>query len=72
MDSSGTKITPNNSCMTCQKQSIYNMQCRCNMYFCKKHFLPEKHKCTYDFTEHKKNELKDDLQKIENKRIEVL
>ena len=30
-----------------------NINCRCDKFFCKKHFLPENHECTYNFKKDK-------------------
>ena len=59
----------NMKCNFCNKSSIYNMQCRCEKFFCRKHFNPSTHKCTYDFCKEANKILSDKLEKIDNKKV---
>lgn len=56
-------------CAICSKSSIYNMECRCNNHFCRKHFDPKRHNCTYDFCKKSIENLENNLQKIDAKKI---
>ena len=59
-------------CIVCEKKSIYNMQCRCSATLCKRHWKPEKHNCTFDFSAHANNQNTDRLQKIEAQKIDAI
>ena len=78
MESKSVVSTETNSksvstnCFICKKNTVYNMKCRCDEYFCRKHFDTRKHSCTYDFEKYGKAKLGDNLQKVENAKIEVL
>ena len=59
-------------CVICEKQSIYNMQCRCSATLCKRHWKPEKHNCKFDFAAHANDQNNDRLQKIESQKVEAI
>lgn len=58
-----------NKCKICNKKSIYNMKCRCEHFFCRKHFQPEKHECKFDFSKQKIENLQKEMPKVENSKI---
>lgn len=57
------------NCFKCKKQSIYNMKCRCEHFFCRKHFQPEKHECNFDFSKQQIDNLAKDMIKVENNKV---
>lgn len=59
----------NESCGYCKKNTVYNMKCKCNQFFCRKHFHISKHACTFDFCNELIQNLNTNLTKIENKKI---
>ena len=63
------KSTENTNCKVCNKKSIYNMKCRCENYYCRKHFEVSKHSCTFDFCKHSVTNLGNKLEKIENDKV---
>ena len=62
----------NQACSYCNKNSIYNMKCKCNKYFCRKHFHISKHACTFDFCKESIQNLNTNLKKIETKKIDSI
>jgi hypothetical protein len=58
------------ACKVCNKHSIYNLKCRCENFFCKKHFEISKHNCSWDYCGESNKQLCENLQKIETKKIE--
>lgn len=51
-----------NKCWICQKKlGIRGFKCRCTFTFCKKHKMPEEHKCKFDFKKAGKKNLKKEL-----------
>ena len=63
------KSTENINCKFCNKQSIYNMKCRCNNYYCRKHFDVSKHSCSFNFGKHLSENLGSKLEKIQNDKL---
>lgn len=59
-------------CFFCNKQSIYCMRCRCNMWTCKKHRKPENHNCKFDYTKAANNIISNNLPNISNKKIDTI
>ena len=41
-----------------KKLDLVPFECKCKLKFCKKHRLPEAHKCTYDFKKNGRELLK--------------
>jgi predicted nucleic acid binding AN1-type Zn finger protein len=59
-----------NKCFNCKKSlKLINYTCKCNYTFCQKCRLPESHNCTYDFKLKGKEYLKENLIKVEAKKI---
>ena len=47
-------------CSFCNKKKLIIFKCKCGLCFCQKHYIPEKHNCTFDYkTEQKIKILKD-------------
>ena len=44
------------NCEVCEKKiKLSSYPCKCEKYFCKEHFVPESHMCSYNYKEeHKK------------------
>ncbi len=43
------KVVNKDNCGTCEKRlGIRGFKCKCEIYFCKKHRLPENHECGFD------------------------
>lgn len=64
-----TEISENTNCKVCNKKSVYNMKCRCENYYCRKHFQVLKHSCTFDFCKHSSDNLGVKLEKIEKEKV---
>jgi hypothetical protein len=58
------KKKPRCSFCSIKIKTFSNIKCRCGKSFCKKHFLPENHECTYDF---KKDKIK--LEKVVAEKV---
>ena len=56
-------------CKICGKQSIYNMTCRCSESLCRRHWIPAKHNCAFDFAAHANCRNSERLPKIESQKI---
>ena len=66
------KITKNKiktlRCKQCNKKiPLINFRCKCNHLFCIKHLNPHTHNCTFDNISLKKEILKKDNPKVNNK-----
>ena len=66
------KITKNKiktlRCKQCNKKiPLINFRCKCNYLFCIKHLNPHTHNCTFDNISLKKENLKKENPKINNK-----
>ncbi len=68
-EQSKSKIIP---CIICNKESIYNMSCRCNQWTCKRHRDPAKHNCSFNFTQHCLETIKTNNPKIESEKISAI
>ena len=65
-----SKPTPR--CVVCNKKSILNLTCKCGVFVCMKHRMPEAHPCTYDVKAEKKKELEKMLVKVTAKKIDTI
>lgn len=43
--------------------------CKCKQYFCKKHRLPEEHRCTFDYKQDQREKLTQQLQLITSEKV---
>lgn len=49
-------------CRTCSKKvGLFGIECRCGHLFCSKHRHPEDHECSFDFKNHDKDILKNNV-----------
>jgi predicted nucleic acid binding AN1-type Zn finger protein len=49
-------------CYTCSKKvGLFGIECRCGHLFCSKHRHPEDHECSFDFKNHDKDILKNNV-----------
>lgn len=52
-----------NKCPVCQKKiGVLGIECRCGSIFCSLHRYPDQHNCSFNFREHDKKILKDNVQ----------
>ena len=47
-----------------RKLKLSNFKCRCDMWFCSLHTMPEKHNCGYDYKKENQEHLESKLQPV--------
>lgn len=58
------------NCYICNKNiDLLNFKCKCEKNFCIKHYLPEKHKCKFDYRKENKKKLEKNNPIIINEKI---
>ena len=73
MDSTKPKVKKPR-CYFCKKKlkSLSTWSCECGFKFCTSCRMPEKHKCTFDFSKKQKEQLKSKLIKVEHTKIATI
>lgn len=63
--------------MICNKEnctkkikSVYPINCKCKLYFCKNHKYPEKHDCTYNYEKTYQENLKKENEKVVAEKVQ--
>ena len=57
-------------CWFCGKKTgLHSYKCRCKFNYCKRHRLPEKHECEFDFINEGKNQIRKNNPKIKKKKV---
>ncbi len=65
--------TDHSKCWQCAKKAgMFSFKCKCAYTFCKKHRLPEKHSCNFDFVKDGKNRLANNNKSIQRAKIEEI
>ena len=59
-------------CKICEKESVYNMTCRCSESLCRRHWMPLKHNCVFDFAAHENCRNSKRLPKIESQKVDAI
>lgn len=60
-------------CNTCHKKiGLLGFLCKCGFKYCGLHRQPEQHECTFDYVSKKRDELRDQLVKCDNNKINKL
>ena len=60
-------------CYKCNKKiGLMAFTCKCHYNFCSKCRYPEVHSCNFDYKNHEKNILKEQLVKVVAKKIEII
>ena len=57
-------------CCVCKKRTLMNMKCKCKSWTCIAHM--NKHDCTYNWQEHCKKKLDDNLVKVEFSKVTTI
>lgn len=62
-----------NKCKACNKSlkliDITLGKCKCKNVYCKKHKMPEDHKCSYNYKDHEREILGNKMKKVEVAKI---
>ena len=59
-------------CFECNKKiTLTYIQCKCKNYYCKKHYLAEKHNCQFDYFKYNQNEIIKNNPLIQNKKYNI-
>jgi predicted nucleic acid binding AN1-type Zn finger protein len=48
------------------------VECRCGLFFCNSHRLPEDHQCSFNHKSHGKEKLTKQVVKVQNGKIESI
>ena len=65
--------TDHSLCWKCTKKAgMFSFKCKCEYTFCKKHRLPEKHECNFDFVKDGKNRLANNNKSIQRAKVEQI
>jgi predicted nucleic acid binding AN1-type Zn finger protein len=60
-------------CSNCKRKlPLTAYACRCNLYFCDTHRLPEEHSCSYNFFEENQKAMKQNLSSIVFTKSELM
>ena len=59
-------------CFKCKKKLLIKLKCHCGHVFCFRHRYAEQHKCTFNYSEMGKQDLKKNNPKILYKKIETI
>ena len=60
-------------CKKCKKKCpLIYFSCKCNNIYCLTCLLPENHNCSFDYITENKSKLTNSLEKIENKKINII
>lgn len=60
-------------CYKCNKKiGLMAFTCKCNNNYCSNCRYPEVHSCNFDYKNHEKNILKEQLVKVVAKKIEII
>ena len=59
-------------CFCAKRTGMMSYSCRCGFVFCKKHRLPEKHNCDYDYISVGRSRLKKQNPKLPHHKIEMI
>ena len=67
------KQTDHSLCWTCEKKvGLFGFKCKCEYSFCKKHRMPEKHECEFDYRKEGQRRLKKDNVGVKNAKVEKI
>lgn len=60
-------LTKKEACVVCNKKTT--IQCRCQQYTCLSHRFADQHKCSFDFRQHHKDVIKEQLPKVVRDKV---
>jgi predicted nucleic acid binding AN1-type Zn finger protein len=67
------KLVNKDRCSTCsRKLRLLGVECRCGLFFCNSHRLPEDHSCSFNHKTHGKEKLTKQVVKVQNGKIEAI
>ena len=65
--------TNHSLCWTCEKKAgLMGFKCKCGYTFCKRHRIPEKHSCEFDFKKDGKKQLSKTNKQLVHDKIEKI